>query len=144
MQQVAIEHARVQIVELLSAAQKVVGGSWVDEDGGAEICTTPSGKPGASFPLSRSGPAVPLEQQQAMVEAVDALWKKAGYPGVQSLQFIKGAQGIALDYPQEFGTAPDGAHLTFAVSTGGSYVDAQTACVEGDADAYNAAHSSDG
>jgi hypothetical protein len=143
MQQIAIEQSRVQMVAHLDAAQKIVGGSWEDEDGGAEVCTTPSGEAGATFQLMRSGPPVPLAQQQTMVDAVSKLWAKAGYSGVQSAQFIKDAEGIALDYPKQFGTAPDGTHLTFAVSVGGSYVVGQTPCVAGDADAYDAAHHPD-
>ncbi len=140
MQQEAIEASQVRMVNLLVATQGIVGGSWVDEDGGAEICTSSSGVPGASFPLVRSRPGVPTEQQKDLVDAVVGLWAKAGYPGVVSPDVVKGADGTAVSYPAKFGVDKDGTYLKFGLSIAGAVVIAQTPCVVGDADACNEAH----
>jgi hypothetical protein len=131
--------AKAELDNLFAAAQKAVGGDWVNQDSGAEGCHLLSGAIGAQYPLSRLGPGVPLEQQQQVIEAVVSTWTDAGFKiKVSRLPAYKGIVITEVGYPgarDRLGI--DGLYMTFGIGVNSTDLDGQTRCVPGDAAKIN-------
>lgn len=129
--------AKVELEGLFAVAYDRVGGAWESLDRGAEPCTLPSGGTGARYPLTRLGPGVPKEQQQAVIDTVVAGWTKAGFtPTVTDLPPVNGLVVIEVRYPAS-GYGVDGLAMQFWIAHTGTSLDGQTRCVPGDADKIN-------
>ncbi|MGL4339583.1 MAG: hypothetical protein ACRCSP_04050, partial [Rhodoglobus sp.] len=102
-------------------------------DSGPGQCVLPSGAEGTQTVLSRLGPGVPVDQQEAMVEWVTALWTDAGFPPARDeLPRGKGRTSIVLIYPGlDQGGGVDGVFLKFEFSERTSSVQGDTRCVPG-------------
>jgi hypothetical protein len=131
--------AKSELDHLFTAAQKAVGGDWVAQYGGAEGCALPSGATGARYPLSRLGPAVPLEQQQKVIDTVVSAWTDAGFKvKVSTLPEYKGIVVTEIGYPgARAGSGVDGIYMLFGLSTSGTALNGQTRCAQGDAAKIN-------
>ena len=122
---------------LLVSAQDVVGGTWRSTDGGAEFCTTSSGKQGTVWPFGRLGRGVPAAEQEAILSGIAQKWTAAGYPATRSSLGSEGGSPVTqLRYPAA-GYGTDGIYLIFTVNENGSTFDAQSRCVEANADKVN-------
>ena len=131
--------AKAELINLFAAAQKAVGGDWVNQDGGALDCRLPSGAIGAQYPLARAGSGVPLEQQQKVIDTVVSAWTDAGFKvKVSKLQANNGIVITEVGYPgARAGVGVDGIYMLFRLSTHGAVLDGQTRCVPGDAAKIN-------
>jgi len=125
--------ARAEVETLLVIAQNLVGGVWDKSvDSAAERCSLGWGE-GARYVLSRFGQGVPVEQQQAMVDAVVAQWAALGVDAtVSTLPDLNGVIGFQVRQPGVIGTEPDGFFVEFTISEQVSLARGQSRCAEGD------------
>jgi hypothetical protein len=123
--------ATAELDELFRIAQDAVGGEWDINDGGAEACALPSGETGAQFGFARYGAGVPLDQQQAVVDAVVAGWTARDFVPTLGTSTLPDAELTTVRYPAS-GWGDDGLYLDFHVSDKGSSLLGQTRCVPGD------------
>ena len=129
--------AHDEIDAVLSGAEKTIGGSWQRLDGGAQICTTASGKKGAVFPFMRIGPGVPAAQRAAILASVTKQWTAAGFPPTAlESDTYEGVADSELRYPAS-GYGADGVYLSLQLSVNASGAEGQSRCVLGDADKIN-------
>lgn len=130
------EEAATELNELYAIAQNAVTenadvGKWQSLDGGAENCTLPSGGTGARYPLRRSGPGLPKENQQIVVDAVVEGWAAAGFePTVDSVEL---STADIFGFTIRFRSPDDsGVLMAFDLRNTASSLDGNTRCVPGD------------
>jgi hypothetical protein len=130
--------ARSRVLSVIEATQKAVGGSWRLLDGGADGCRLAGGGTGIVFPFTRTGPGVPAPRDD-MAATVTEIWHAAGFDPVASSTTVAGQPVTQLRYPAQ-GYDHDGIYLQAWLGEHGSSIQGQSACVPGDADAYNGTH----
>lgn len=126
------DHQRAVAVQLMEEAQTEIGGSWTVADGGAGVCALPGGGRGTSFPLRRTGPAVPVHEQQATIDRIEKDWSAAGLgPVAVTRPTASGITSIVVRYPSS-GVTADGFFIQASVSVAASSVRSRSGCGNAD------------
>jgi hypothetical protein len=128
-----IDHteALAELDELFAIAQDAVGGEWERAGGGATPCALPSGMTGAQSSFTRIGPGLPDDQQQSVLDTVEAGWTAAEFIPELGSSTLQGADVAIVRYPKS-GFGEDGLYLDFRMTVHGSVFEGQTRCVPGD------------
>ena len=128
--------AKAQLETLLEIAQDAIGGEWERSDTGARDCELGTAT-GASYLLSRIGPAVADADQKTILDSVAAAWADKGVDAVISTKpEVNDVVVTQLRYPGS-GVEADGFYVELWVSDRASTVAGQTHCASGDAATIN-------
>ncbi|GAA2083448.1 hypothetical protein GCM10009840_20040 [Pseudolysinimonas kribbensis] len=123
---------------LIGRTQRIFDGAWSSIDTNAEPC--PDGHPGLIFAFGRIGPGSTTPELGERIPQVLALWKDAGHDASVTHSTQSGVALTEVRFPPGGGYAADGLYLSLVASAKGTTIDAQSRCVPGDPDAYNARH----